>query len=107
MTTQHDVQEVSTNPASIEINCVGQRLVLRPSGMDPVVVREVVDLVSMKIREVESRFSKSTAAHQITLLAMLDLAEEYVKAKQRVIDYQTELDVRVGELISSIEAVSK
>jgi cell division protein ZapA (FtsZ GTPase activity inhibitor) len=90
---------------SIEVKLLGQKIVLRTAG-DPELVREVVDLVTIKLRESEGR-GKSPAPHHVALLALLDLAEEYVKAKRRAADHRQQVDDKSRELLGLLEAEFK
>jgi cell division protein ZapA (FtsZ GTPase activity inhibitor) len=93
-------------PATVELKLLGQKLVLRPSETDPELIKEVIELVTKKVTEAESR-TKTAAAHQIALLALLDLAEEYCKAKRRTRDYQRDVEDKTGKLLSLVEAEFK
>ena len=63
----------------------GQKIVLKASHGDPDLIREIVDLVSVKLKNAEKR-GKGTAAHQVALVALMDLAEEYIRAKHRTLN---------------------
>jgi cell division protein ZapA (FtsZ GTPase activity inhibitor) len=82
---------------------LGQRIVLKSSETDPEVIKQVLSLVSDKLTEAEGR-SRGTAPHQIALLALLDLAEEYVKAKRRTLDFKQQVDDKSNQLLNLIEA---
>ena len=91
---------------SIEVRLLGQKIVLK-SHEDPALVKEVVELASSKLKEAEERSKGGTAAHQITLLALLDLAEAYVQAKKRAEEHQGLVEAKSSELQSLIEAEFK
>jgi len=91
---------------SAEIRLLGQRIAIKSKETDPELVDEVVELVARLIRNAEMR-SKSAAAHQVAILALLDLAEEYVQAKRRTVQYKKQVDSRQMELLEMIEAESK
>jgi cell division protein ZapA (FtsZ GTPase activity inhibitor) len=86
-----------------EIRLLGQKVVLKPSETDPEIVRQVVQLATAKLNEAESR-SQGAAPHQIALIALLDLAEEYIKAKKRTVDFKRQLDEKSSKLLSLVEA---
>jgi len=88
---------------SIEIKVAGQRIALKSSNDDSEHVQNVQKLVALKIKDAESRCSSSTAPHQVILLALFDLAEEYLKAKKRTGDYKRKLDEKASALVSLIE----
>lgn len=99
-----DTEKVT--PAAIEVKIQGQRIALKASGSDPEVVREVLSLVSERLRDAEKR-GKGAASHQIVLLALLDVAEEYVRAKRRTIDLQGQMERKASQLLSLLETELK
>lgn len=75
------------NKTPIEINLLGQRIALKAIESDTEMTSQVIELVTARLKEAEIR-SKGGAAHQVTLLALFDLAEEYIQAKKRTLEYQ-------------------
>ena len=80
----------------IELKIMGQKVVLKSQG-DPETIREVADLVALRLKDAERR-TKGMAAHQVALLALMDLAEEYVKAKKRTQEHKKKIEKRSGDL---------
>ena len=97
---------MTTTPQTIEVKLLGQKFVLKSSECDPDWVREVVDLVSLRLDEAEKR-GRGVAAHQVALLALMDLAEEYVKAKKRIFEYQKQVDEKANRLLGLLESELK
>ena len=93
----------SSKTQSVEIRLAGQKIVLKASESDPELVREIVELVSVKIKNAEKR-GKGTSPHQIALVALLDLAEEYVKAKRRTSAFKREINDRSDHLMKILES---
>lgn len=91
---------------TIDIQLLGQKITLKSSG-DPEVVQEVVDLVKRKIGEAEGRKKGVMPPHHVALLALLDMAEEYVQAKRRVAAYQREVDDKSREIQTLIQTELK
>ena len=89
----------------VQIRIKGQTIALKTTG-DAEFVREVIDLVSQRIEVAEKR-TKATAPHHIAVLALLDLAEEYVQAKRRTKTHIKSLEKQTGDLFSLIEAEIK
>lgn len=87
---------------SVEVRFLGQKIALRSQESDPAIIQQVVDLVSSQLNEVEKK-NPGGAPHQIALLALLNLAEEYVRAKGRIQDYQQRLDEKLGQVLRSFE----
>lgn len=88
----------------LEIKILGQKVPIKATDNDPEFTEEVISLVSKRIELAESRLKGTRLAHQVTLLALLDLAEEYVRAKRRTVDYQTEIEARATRVQSLLDA---
>ncbi len=86
----------------IEVRLLGQRISLRTHG-EPEIVNEVVALVSQLLENAEKR-SSAPVSHHVALLALLDLAEEYVRAKKRASVQQQKMDEKSSELRKLIDA---
>lgn len=67
---------------NISVKLMGQEITLKTKG-DPEFIEEVVELVNRKLENAELRV-KGGVSHHVALLAAFDLAEEYLKAKNRV-----------------------
>jgi len=80
----------------IEIDFMGQKISLKTQG-DPEIIKEVVELVSLKLEDVRVR-SKSSVPHQVALLALLELSEEYVKAKKKFSDHKKKLEDKTSKM---------
>lgn len=87
----------------VEVKLAGQKIVLKASGTSPELLNEIMDLVSVKLRNAEKR-GKGTASHQVALVALLDLAEEYVKAKHRTAAFKQEMNTRSDSLLRLLES---
>lgn len=92
-----------TKPQTAEIRLLGQKIVLKTSESDPEILQSVIQLVNSHLQEAESR-SHSAPPHQVALLALMELAEEYVKAKKRTLDIKQQLDDKNSKLLSLVEA---
>lgn len=90
-------------PLTAEIRLLGQRIALKTTDNDPEFTAEVVELVSGRLEAVEQRLTGQKSRHQVTLLALLDLAEEYIRAKKRTAHYKAEIEARTAELQRLIE----
>jgi cell division protein ZapA (FtsZ GTPase activity inhibitor) len=84
----------------VEIQLLGQKVSLKASESDPALLKEIVELVSSKVKSAEKR-TKGGIASQVLLLALLEIAEEYVKAKHRTIHFKRE----VGEKSENLNQV--
>lgn len=87
---------------SFEVDFLGQKITLKADG-DAENLREVLDLVMERLKECKTR-SKSPAAHQVALLALLDIAEDYLKAKKAVTHYQETIQNETKRLIELVES---
>lgn len=96
----------STPHSPNEIRLLGQRIVLKANDKDPELIQEVIHLVSQRLNEAEVR-TKGNVPHQVALVALLDLAEEYIQAKKRTIEYQQQLEGYTQNLVDLVEAELK
>lgn len=90
---------------TVEVRLLGQRMVVK-SQEDPALVQEVVEFASQRIKEAEKR-ANGAASHQIALLALLDLSEEYLKARRRALEHKQEINDKSLELLGLIETELK
>ena len=91
----------------IEIDLLGEKLLLRASE-DPEIVQEVAELVKLRLQESRRRLSQKAQApsrQNILLLALLDLAEEYVKSKRRSLVHRSRIGSKLVEIRSMLERV--
>jgi hypothetical protein len=90
---------------SLELKLCGQRILIKASEIDPELSEQVMELVSRKIEEAEERTSSRTvAAHQVVLLALLDVAKEYIQAKQRTVEFKKKISAKSTHVLGLIEA---
>jgi cell division protein ZapA (FtsZ GTPase activity inhibitor) len=92
----------ASKSTTTEVKLLGQKLVLKASETDPEVLKQVIQIVTMKLSEAENR-SRGSAPHQVALLALLDLAEEYVKAKKRTLEFQQQVDGHSKQILGMVE----
>ena len=89
----------------IEVDLLGEKLLLRASE-DPEIVQEVAELVKLRLQESRRRLSQKAEApsrQNILLLALLDLAEEYVKSKRRGLVHRSRIGTKLVEIRSMLE----
>ena len=86
----------------IELNFLDQKIPLRSEGEDDS-VQQIVDLAELKIKDAERR-ANGAAPHKVALLALLDLAEDYVKSKARAADYKKEMFDKSENLIKILDS---
>lgn len=94
-------------PTTVELKILNQRISLRTSDNDPEFTAEVVDLVSSLIEKSENRMKTNRVPSQVMVLAMLELAEEYVRAKKRTGDYKAEVARRAEQIVRSFDHSSE
>jgi cell division protein ZapA (FtsZ GTPase activity inhibitor) len=97
---------ITQKQQTTEVKLLGQKIILKSSESDPELVKQVVQLVTMKLSEAEAR-CRGSAPHQVALVALLDLAEEYLKAKKRTLEYKRQLDDKTEKLLGLVEAEFK
>jgi len=95
----------------IELSLFGQKIRVKrrvpPDSDDvaesPELVDQVVKLVQKKVKEAESRSALGAAPHYIAIVALLDLAAEYLKAKARTEDFKKDVELKTAELLAVLE----
>jgi cell division protein ZapA (FtsZ GTPase activity inhibitor) len=88
--------------SKIELSVLGKKISLRASENDPELLKEISELVGTKIKSAEKRV-KGGIASQVLLLALVEIAEEYVKAKHRTIQFKRDVSERSEHLLGVIE----
>ena len=86
----------------IEIPLMGQKIVLKTQA-DPRLVEEVTALVIERLAASEKRVKNANAPHLAALLALFDVAEDYVEAKRKILEHQGELTAKVQQLQSWVD----
>lgn len=87
----------------IEIPLMGQKIILKTQA-DPKLVKEVTALVLSRLAASEKRVKSANAPHLAALLALFDVAEDYVEAKRKILDHQNELLAKVQQLQSWVDS---
>ncbi len=95
-----------TSPQTLEVRVMGQPFTVRTGETDPVILKEISELVQQRISACESRLKSSVAPHSVLLLAFLDLAEEYIHAKHRTQDYLAKTQQKSSQLLSILDQFS-
>jgi len=90
-----------SKPQTLELDFLGQKVILKSEG-DPEIVQEAIDVASLRLKDVARR-TPGAASHQVALLALLDLAEEYVRSKRRAFDHKKKLEKRAQDLIHLVD----
>jgi hypothetical protein len=108
MSSEPETTENSKLNAPTEIRLLGQKISLKINSKsnepDPHLVQDILELVSKKLQDAETKSKSGQAPHQIALLALLDLAEEYVRAKRRTLEYQSAVIEKSERLRGLLEA---
>lgn len=86
---------------SIEVKLAGQKISLKTTA-DAERVKEITLLVSSRIRLAESRAKGGMPSH-VALLALFDLAEEYLNARDRLKEKQTRLESKTQQILQTLE----
>lgn len=86
---------------TVQLSFMGQKVVLKSEG-DPELIQEAVDLATLRLADAETRI-KGVAPHHVALLALLDIAEEYVRSKRRSVEHKRKLEKRTTELMGLLD----
>jgi cell division protein ZapA (FtsZ GTPase activity inhibitor) len=90
----------------LELQLFGQKIRLKhkaASSEDPELVERIVKLVQKKVKEAEARAPVAAAPHHVAVIALLDLAAEYLQAKARTEDFKREVDLKSAALVAWAE----
>ncbi len=79
-----------------------QKIALRAQA-DPKVAQQTFELVQRLLEDAEARISRNAPPHHLTLLALLDLAEEYISAKRRTEEYQVEMTAQAARILELLD----
>ncbi len=85
-----------------EIKLLGTKTVVRTDTSDPELADQIIDLVNRKLRRAELRM-KIQSPQQVALLALLELAEEYLHAKRKTAEFKRQYSARTSKLLGLIE----
>lgn len=89
---------ILTMQSSLEMSILGQKVSIKAQG-DPEITDEVVRMVGHLIQSAETRLKgKNAQPHHAALLALFDLAEDYVTARSKISVYQKEVERKVEEI---------
>jgi hypothetical protein len=94
---------------TIHLDLFGQKLVLKArledgeagAKTDPALVRQAADLVTAKVLEAQKR-AAGAAPHQVALIALMDLAVEYLSAKERTEEYMKQVADTSGRVLQAM-----
>ena len=90
---------------AVEFDVLGEKLVVT-AAEDPEIVQEVAELVKLRLQESRRRLSLKTptpSRQNVVLLALLDLAEEYVKSKRRTLVHRSKISSKLVEIRAMLE----
>lgn len=92
----------------MELQILGQSLPIR-TNEDTELARAVMKIAQSRIEIAEAKVAQSklatTPSHVLTL-ALLEIAEEYVKAKQRFEDFKRDTESKLDLLMDQVESLS-
>ncbi len=89
----------SASSDSIELKFGGEKISLRQTAGDSEFARQVTKLVTERLDAASVRVRKTAPAHQIALLALMDLAAEYLEAKRRTEAYMAEVQAQTSRIL--------
>jgi len=90
---------------SFDLHVRGKKLSVRAEG-DSEVVSDAVQVAQTKIDDAQKRLGERAPLQQVALLAILDLAEDYARAKKRTVEYRKRVDDKASSLLEYFESNS-
>lgn len=100
------MKQVVGKNQTVELEFMGQKLAIKSQGKSPSdteLLKEAVAIASLKLKDVENR-SKTAVAHQVALLALLEMCEEYLKAKRRAGEMRERVIEKTRTLVEMTQA---
>ncbi len=94
---------------SFELDLLGQKIVLKANANSAgdaskdVATQDVIDLVNIRIKEATRRLGKTASPSHVAILALVDMAEEYSRAKKRADSYRKAMDKKSEEILGFLE----
>lgn len=86
---------------TVELKIQGQKIALKTAG-ETGEVQQVVDLVTRRISQAEKRLKPGAAPHHVALIALLDIAEDYLSAKRKFANHQGVVQSKTHEILKLI-----
>lgn len=98
----------SGQTVQIELKVLGQKLILK-SDADLANSKRAVDFISQRVIAVEKRLKTASGTTSIppmhvALLALLELGQEYIDAKDRVAAHQSAMNQLARQILNGLEA---
>lgn len=93
----------------MELQILGQKTPIR-TNEDSETAQAVLDIAQDRICQAEEKIKKAhlaTTPSNVLIMALLELTEEYVKAKQRYQSYQTETQTKIDRLLTQIAPLKR
>lgn len=91
----------------MELQILGQKLPIR-TNEDSEMAQAVMKIAQTRITAAEEKVARSplatTPSHVLTI-ALLEVVEEYVKAKQRFEEFKADTEIKLDHLMNQIEAL--
>lgn len=93
---------------TVELKVLGQKLVLK-SDADPARSRRVVEWVTQRVMAIEKRLGATSKTSvippmHVALLALLEIAQEYLDAKDRMEKHQAETNLIAKKLMQELQS---
>ncbi|MCM0606742.1 MAG: cell division protein ZapA [Xanthomonadaceae bacterium] len=91
----------------MELQILGQKLPIRTDENDELAI-SVMRIAQARIEAAEEKVAHSklatTPSHVLTM-ALLEVTEEYVKAKQRFEEFKADTEIKLDRLMSQVNAL--
>lgn len=86
---------------AFEVQLLGQKISLKSMG-ETAEAEAVLKLVNERLKQAEFR-NRDRVPHHVVLLALLDLAEDYVRAKTAVSSHQQTVQKKTSQLLEILK----
>ena len=86
----------------IKITIFGQEYSVKAPA-DPTYIKQIVEYVDTKMREVQSGFSSTQSSNRIAILSAMNITDELFNAKKRGDSDNNEIEEKITSLIELID----
>jgi hypothetical protein len=86
---------------AFEVQLLGQKITLKALG-ETAEAEAVLKLVNDRLKSAEHR-NRDRVPHHVVLLALLDIAEDYVRAKTAMSTHQQAVQKKTGQILEILK----
>ena len=89
---------------SVEISILNQKFLLKKGKASETYIRAIETFVNRKMREIQAK-TQSVSTSNVAILSALNIADDYLKQSEQLLDLSDTLAARVNKLIGVVDDV--